>query len=440
VSFQSDFTIAELAARRQRLAADLEPGAVALIPGAGAPEGSFVFRQFNSFYYFCGVEVPHAYLLLRADGTAILYLADNHYTPFVASNGDWVRKTTGLESIQSLSALSRQLQRETVVYLPSVEGEGKRCSWDTLQFCRQSAMNDPFDGRRGRNSQVANNIRQQFPLLDIRNLTPLIHEMRLIKSESEMVMMRRAGELTGLGALAAMRATKPGIMEYELHAELEHVYVKGGAWGDGYSPIIPGQGNAGDPHYFANDGVLEDGDIVLLDCAPDYRFYTSDIGRMWPVNGTFSVEQRALYEYVLRYHKTILSMIKPGAMRRDIHNQAIEIMTPVFENWQFTSPAQRETAAILFDYDGHISHGVGMAVHEISLHYDRPLEPGMVFAVDPMAWDDKNETYYRVEDTVAVTADGYENLTAAAPIEVEDIEAVMAGGTFQPGQLAEAVM
>ena len=202
--------------------------------------------------------------------------------------------------------------------------------------------------------------------------------------------------------------------------------MNGGAVGDAYCPIIPGAANAGDPHYMANDCRLDDGDIVLLDCAPDYHYYTSDIGRMWPISGTFNTEQRALYGYVVEYHKAILSQIRPGVMRSDVHKVAAEMMQPAFEAWPFVSEEQRETARILFAFTGHISHGVGMAVHDVSQHYDRPFEPGMVFAVDPMAWDNKRDTYYRVEDTVVVTADGYENLTESCPIEIDDIEAAMA--------------
>jgi Xaa-Pro aminopeptidase len=249
--------------------------------------------------------------------------------------------------------------------------------------------------------------------------------MRLIKSESEIKLLRRAGELTAHGALAAIRATRPGIYEYELHAELEQVYLKGGARGDAYCPIIACSANSGDPHYFDNDTVLKANDVVLLDCAPDYRYYTSDIGRMWPTDGTFTPEQRSLYQYVLQYHKTLLRLIKPGVMRDEVHARAATVMRPIFDKWEFPTKALRETAAILFDFDGHVSHGVGMAVHEIGLHYDRPFEPGMTFAVDPMAWDYQNDNFYRVEDTVVVTEAGCENLTAACPVEVKEIEAAM---------------
>jgi Xaa-Pro aminopeptidase len=102
-------------------------------------------------------------------------------------------------------------------------------------------------------------------------------------------------------------------------------------------------------------------------------------------------------------------------------------MRPKFEAWTFFSKEQRETAACLFDFWDHVSHGVGMCVHDVSLHHNRPFEPGMVFAVDPMAWDRKNQTYYRVEDTVVITENGCEVLTKSCPLKVEDIEALMRG-------------
>lgn len=425
--YQTDFTLEELAARRKRLAETMTNDAIALLPGNDAPTGSQVFRQYNSFYYLCGVEVPHAYLLIDKQGRSTLFLGENAHTPFVASNAAWVKQTTGLDQVRPLSFLPRMLHFHRTVYLPSREGEGKQACWDGLMLWRQGVMNDPLDGRLGRTAQVATTIREQFPQTELRDLTPVLDEMRMIKSESELKLMRRAGELTALGALAAMKATKPGMREYQLHAEMTRVYIDGGAVGDAYAPIIPIQANAGDPHYLANAAVMEDGDIVLIDCAPDYRYYTSDIGRMWPINGKFDDAQRSLYDFVLTYHKAVLAEIRPGREVNDIHDDVAAKMRPVFDGWSFATDALRETAGILLDYRGHISHGVGMAVHDVSLHDKRPLEPGMVFAVDPMAWDDKNQNYYRVEDTVVVTEDGYENLTAACPLEIDEIEAVMAG-------------
>jgi Xaa-Pro aminopeptidase len=426
MSFQTDFSLSELAQRRKRLAERLPEGAIALIPGAEKPRGSSLFRQFNDFYYLCGVEEPGCYLSISHTGESVIYMPeDNHGSDLNPGNAEFVTRTTGLDIVRPLSLLTRRLQWNRLVYLPGREGEGEKESWDSLERWRQATLNDPLDGRRSRMGQIASNLRVEFPLLELRDLSPIMDDLRVVKSETEIALMRRAGELTGLGVLAAMRATRPGVFEYELNAEMQYVYLRGGARGASYAPIVPGSANAGDSHYMANNSVLEDGDIVLADCAPDYRYYTSDIGRMWPINGVFSPVQASLYNYVLAYHATLLGMIRPGAIRAEIHSKAAETMRPVFEKWEFASNEQRETAACLFTFHDHISHGVGMCVHDVDLHHHRPLEPGMTFAVDPMAWDRKNQTFYRVEDTVVVTENGCEILTASCPLAINEIEAAM---------------
>ena len=418
----------EYAERRRRVASQLADGAVALIAAGEEARSSERFRQINDFQYLSGVEVPHAYLIIEGNGNTTLYLAERNHTRYVPSQAKWVCEKTGIETVEPIEALLPRLESASHAYLPHLGEEGARVSWDNYNAWTRAIAADPLDERRGRNAEVLHQLQSRYPELKIDDLSPILAEMRLIKSPSELALLKRAGELTALGTLAAMRATRPNCYEYELQAELEHVFVLGGSRGVGYAPIIPGSENAGDPHYLANRSLLKDGDIVLLDCAPDFRYYTSDIGRMWPVNGRFSEEQAALYGFVLAYHKALIEKIKPGAMKQEIQEAVAQEMRPVFEQWSFTSPEQKETAEILFNFKGHISHGVGMCVHDVSQHESRPFEPGMVFAVDPMAWDDTNKTYYRVEDTVVITEYGCENLTASCPIEIEDIEAVMAAG------------
>ena len=421
--YQVDFTIEEFSQRRRKLAEQINSNAVALIPGADTVQGFELFRQYNDFYYLCGVEAPHCYLLINGkNGDATLFLPQKSHLPFSADNAAWVKETTGLEGVQPLQDILSHLSRYKTIYLPEREGEGLKMSPDTLNGWRNQVMADPLDVRRGRMGQIAANLRNRLPFIEIPDLSPIMNELRSIKSAAEITLLRKAGELTGKGALAAMKATKPGIFEYHLNAAMQKVYLDGGARGEGYVPIIPGSNNAGDAHYHYNNCVLEDGDIVLLDCAPDYHYYTSDIGRMWPVNGKFDEFQRALYGFVVEYHKTVLSLIKPGVMKVDLQQDAANIMQPIFDNWEFVSVEQRETAKILLTYDEHISHGVGMCVHDVNLHNRCPFEAGMVFAVDPMAWDSQRDTYYRVEDTVVVTENGCENLTTSCPIEIDDIE------------------
>ena len=416
----------EYTARRNQLAGTLPPEGVALIPGGTLPAGTVLFRQDNEIQYLCGIEEPHIYLLIETDGTSTLYLPHRTRGEGLVGDPAAMTRISGIDRFEPLAALEQRMAQEQLVLLPLQGEEGAKISRDTFQAWERAVSNDPFDGRLSRNKQIRGQLQSRHSQLVLEDLSPLLDELRLIKSPAELAFMRKAGELTGLAALAAMRATRPGRFEYNLQAELEHTYLSGGARGAAYAPIIPGSSRAGDAHYLANNCRLDDGDIVLVDCAPDYHYYTSDIGRMWPVNGVFDEAQRSLYSFVLAYHKVVLSLIRPGALRAELHQQAADTMRPLFDKWEFPNIAVKDTAACLFEFPGHISHGVGMAVHDVSQHYDRPFAPGMVFAVDPMAWGHQHQMFYRVEDTVVVTEDGYENLTASCPIEIADIERTMA--------------
>ncbi len=256
-------------------------------------------------------------------------------------------------------------------------------------------------------------------------------ELRSVKSPAELARLRHAGRLTAEGIREAMRSTAPGVYEYQLDAVMRYHFIAGGGSDRAYNSIIATGTNILYPHYNAVNQRLEDGDWLLGDSAADYRYYVSDIGRMWPVNGVYSADQRSLYGYVVEYHKTLLACIRPGRMYTDVHEEAAERMRPVYAAWEFCTPVLRELAALLFEFTGHISHAVGLNCHEgLSLfgrgnHYQRPFEPGMVFSVDPTIDSKPHRTYVRVEDTVAVTEEGVEILTAAAPLELDDVEDLM---------------
>jgi Xaa-Pro aminopeptidase len=146
--------------------------------------------------------------------------------------------------------------------------------------------------------------------------------LRLIKSESEIELLRKAGKLTAVAIVEAMRSTRPGVMEYQLDAVMRYTYLVNGSRDAGYRAIIAGGPNTWYGHYKANDQPLADGDLVLADCAPDYRYYTSDIGRMWPVNGHYSDVQRELYGFIVEYHKTFLDLIRPNVAPEQILDEA----------------------------------------------------------------------------------------------------------------------
>ena len=170
-----------------------------------------------------------------------------------------------------------------------------------------------------------------------------------------------------------------------------------------------------------------------MDFAPDYRYYTSDIGRMWPVNGRFSPAQRELLSFVLAYRNAVLKQLRPGAMTTEILLAAKAEMEPVLAATRFSKPIYEDAARKLVTTGGGVlSHPVGLAVHDDGPYHPGPLRPGHVFSVDPQLWVPEENLYYRYEDVVVITDTGYLNFTDFLPTGLDAIEkAVRTGGLLQ---------
>jgi Xaa-Pro aminopeptidase len=176
-------------------------------------------------------------------------------------------------------------------------------------------------------------------------------------------------------------------------------------------------------HYFRNTSTLKDGDLVLMDYAPDYRYYTSDIGRVWPVGGRYAPWQRELLQVVLEFHKAVLSRIRPGVTAAQIHDEAKQAMEPILARTTFSKPAYEAAARRLVETGGGVfSHTVGMAVHDVGSYRNGPLKPGQIFSVDPQLRVPEENLYLRYEDTVVVTETGVENFTDFLPMELDAME------------------
>jgi Xaa-Pro aminopeptidase len=225
--------------------------------------------------------------------------------------------------------------------------------------------------------------------------------------------------------VAAIKSAKAGVAEYQLDASARYVHWLNGAMGDGYRPITATGKNAAMMHYFKNDTILQKGELVLMDFSPEVGYYTSDIGRMFPVDGVYSDKQRELYGFVVEYHKTLLRHIRPGITAAQVMDESAKEMEPVLARWSFSTPGRTRGAKDLLKFRGHMSHGVGMAVHDVGRYERSPLAPGMVFAVDPQMWIRDEGLYIRIEDTVTITESGYENFTVLAPTELSDVEKLM---------------
>jgi Xaa-Pro aminopeptidase len=435
---QTDFSTEDFQARRERIF-DVIGDNLAIIQGAEDVQGFVIFRQSNTFYYLSGLVIPTAYMVMdgqRRETT--LYLT--HRDPIQEVNGgeklsyegrDLVLKMTGVDDVRPLENMAEDLYYELsstphpALYTPHSPDEKYLQSRDEMLAGFGRRVADPWDGRPSKAGHFINLLRLRYPQFEIRDLSPALDEMRTIKDEKEIALIRKASQLAGLGIMEAMRSTEPGVFEYQLEAAANFIFKANGARGPAYNAIVGGGKNAWFGHYSENSDPLVAGDLLLMDTAPDYRYYTSDVTRMWPVNGTYTRDQRDLYGFVIEYHKAFMRRIRPGVTPTELVEEVAADMREVLEGMSFSKEIYLEACKDALDFKGHFQHPVGMSVHDVGRLWGKPLEPGMVFAVDPMIWVRPEELYIRMEDIVVVTEDGVENLSANLPIEMDEIERII---------------
>lgn len=426
------FTPQDFADRRERLYAAIG-GGVAVLQGAGPVRRFDLFRQTNEVLYLTGLEVPQAYVLLDgAERKAYAFLPSRPERgsasdePMYAEDAERIRAVTGLDGVYPWSEFERYLPAAGVLYTPFQPSEDGMAARDVLVHAARLEAADPWDGGGTRQDRFIARLRERCPGVELRDLSPVLDAMRLIKSPNEIAVMRRAGALAAQAVREAIAVTKPGLREYDLHAVMYEVFLRGGARGEGYRAIIPaGRENAWDGHYCRNDGLLREGDLVLMDCAPDLSYYTSDIGRMWPVSGRYSTEQRQLYGFIVRFHQSLMQRVRPGVLPKDAMRETAEELRAWVAATPWPTQAQAEGVRKALEWTGHCSHPVGMAVHDVGSYIDRPFEEGLVISLDPSLWVPEERMYIRVEDTGVVTRDGFESFTRDAPLGLDEVEALV---------------
>jgi Xaa-Pro aminopeptidase len=444
--YQSDFPPEEFKARWEKLFDKIGPHAMAIVQGAQAGERSEVFRQSNQFYYLCGLETPRAYLVLDGRSRKVtLYLPHRDEARergegkvLSAEDADLVRTLTGVDRVAGIELLARDWMwtlywtaQAPALYTPFSPAEGGAMTRDMMEAYKADVVADPWDGRPSREGHFIQLLRSKFPEFEIRNLSPILDTLRNIKSPLEIRLLRRAAHLACLGLMAAMRSTKPGAMEYQLGDVAQYVFMINGAQGDAYHSIVASGSNSMMGHYFLNKSTLKSGDLILMDYAPDYRYYTSDVTRMWPVNGKYSPEQRQLYTFIVRLHDTILKRVRPGVTGRQIMEEAGGELKDLVERTRWLKAAYKEAAEKMIRQRSGFSHPVGMSVHDVGNYLARPLEPGEVFSLDPTITVPEENLVVRIENVIVVTKDGAENLSALVPADPDAIEKIMK----EPGML-----
>jgi Xaa-Pro aminopeptidase len=252
-------------------------------------------------------------------------------------------------------------------------------------------------------------LRTQFPYFELKDLTPAIDRLRMVKSPREIAVLRENGRIAAEAIVKAIQATRAGRFEYELEAEATYQHVRNGVQIAGYPAIVGAGANGLAWHYQDNGKRLEAGETIVMDYGGALDYQVIDITRTWPVSGTFDDLQRRAYACVLEAQKAIIAAMRPGATRQ----QTREIAEAVFKRHGFDAR-----------YAGGAGHFVGMSVHDVG-DAALPFQPGMVVAVEPILQIPEKNLHVRIEDTVLITGGEPEVLTSACPKEVDALLALM---------------
>lgn len=438
--------VAEFCQRRSQFIAQMPNNSIALISAGKemtrSNDTEYPFCQSKNFYYLTGFNEPDAILALvkNADGESaqsILFSREKDALQEVW-HGKRVGQLAAIETYQvdlcfTLAEINEQL-------LPLMEGK------DAVLICQhgeQAFEQQVLTWLAEIRKAVRTGAKAPKSLFDC---SDIIHEMRLHKSAAELDIMRQVNVISGAAHQRAMQKTIAGKFEYQIEAELLHEFARNGARHPAYSSIVAGGDNANILHYTDNDETLNDGELLLIDAGGELAGYAADITRTFPVNGKFSSEQAIIYQLVLDSQNLAIEAIKPQQTFAELNRLVCDFLTQglydlgILKGDLSILLAQR--ACKKYFIHG-LGHWLGLDVHDVGDYQAnqqreqlRPFASGMVMTIEPGIYipltdksvDEKwRGIGVRIEDNIAVTETGYENLTINAPKTIADIEKVMAG-------------
>jgi Xaa-Pro aminopeptidase len=430
------FNTSLYASRRNRLIGQMQRG-IAVIPTA--PEvlrngdAHYSYRFDSHFHYLTGFDEPEAVLVLIAGAVpqSILFCRakdmEREIWDGFRHGPDGAKEKFGFDDAFPIAQLDEKLTglmgNQPALFHPL----GAHAPWDDRILALRARVQ----------AQVRSGITAPNEIHDIRML---LDEMRLIKDGDELAIMRRSASISAAAHIRAMRATRPGKMEYEIEAELLHEFRKNGAQAPAYTSIVAGGANACVLHYISNNAQLQDGELLLIDAACEVDGYASDITRTFPVNGRFNGAQKDIYELVLTAQAAAIAVARPGSHWNEPHDAAVRVLAQGFVDLKLCSgsvDAVLESGSYKRFYMHRTGHWLGMDVHDVGAYkLDnnwRSLQPGMALTIEPGCYirpaDDVPQAFWnigiRIEDDLAITAQGCEVLTEAVPKTVTAIEDLM---------------
>lgn len=380
------------------------------------------FAQNNDLFYLSGIEQDETILVLYPDAfkeenRAILFVKEANEQTLIW-DGDFLskEKVTAISGIKNVKWIH---EFEKTIQLFAFEA-------DTLYLGHNEHIKRLTSEMNTRQDRMIQWCKQKYPLHQYERAAKITRELRPVKSEEEIDLIKKAVSISVKGFNGLLKAVKPGIKEYELEAELAYQYIKNGGNRHAFKPIIASGKNACSLHYNTNDSVCQEGEMVLVDFGVCYANYNSDITRCIPVNGKFSARQKEVYESVLHCLKEGSKFLKPGVLSKDYELQMASLIEAELVKLKLITlediASQDPQNPAYKKYFMHgTAHHLGLDVHDVGL-YSKPFEKGMVLTCEPGIYIREEGIGCRLENDYLLTENGNINLCQEMPIEITDIE------------------
>ncbi len=413
---------------RKRFAESLKPNSIALFVSNDImptnADGAMGFVQNSDLFYLSGIDQEETILLIYPDAASglhkeILFVKETSETIAIWEGAKLTKAqatiTSGIKSVYWINHFEQVFQtivfQAEHIYLNSNEHNRKYIFIETAEM------------------RFAKTITQKYPLHKIERSAPIMHHLRAVKSIPEIDLIQHACNITEKGFRRLLKFVKPGVMEYEIEAEVIHEFIRNRSRGFAYGPIIASGANACVLHYTENNKECRNGDVILLDVAAEYGNYASDLTRSLPVNGKFTKRQKEVYNAVLRVMKAATKMLIVGNTITEYHKAVGQLMEKeLVDLGLLTINDINTTGNELPAYKKYFMHGtshfLGLDVHDVG-DYNRKIEAGMVFTCEPGIYIPQENLGIRLENNILVTANGPIDLMANIPIEADEIEELM---------------
>lgn len=415
-------------ANRAKFAKQLKPNSLALFVSNDIlptnADGSFGFVQNSDLFYLCGVDQEDTILMIFPDvkdgkHKEVLFIKETSELIAIWEGAkltkDQAKEVSGIENIY----WHHEFEKVFKTFVFQAETFYLNSNEHTRRYIDMETAENRF------NKQLV----AKYPLHKIERSAPIMHKIRAIKHPIEIELIQQACNITEKGFRRLLGFIKPGVMEYEIEAELIHEFVRNRSRGFAYGPIVASGANACVLHYVDNNKACKDGDVILLDVAAEYANYASDLTRCVPVNGKFTPRQKEVYNAVLLVMKAAKDLLKVGNTFEKYNKAVGDLMTEELlqlgliksedvKNQNPNWPAYKK-------YFMHgTSHFLGLDVHDVGFFYE-PMQAGMVFTCEPGIYIPEEGLGIRIENDILITESGNDDLMKNIPIEVDEIEALM---------------